>query len=61
MGKIIRAIDEWGVVRVTFADTTDIAEKACCDSGIGQNLVYGSYYGQPVKITRQQRNSAYKG
>lgn len=28
MGKIIRAIDEWGAVRVTFADTTDIAKEA---------------------------------
>lgn len=28
MGKIIRAIDEWGAVRVTFADTTDIVSEA---------------------------------
>ncbi len=28
MGKIIRAIDEWGVVRVTFADCTDIVTEA---------------------------------
>ncbi|MBQ4516930.1 MAG: Hsp33 family molecular chaperone HslO [Clostridia bacterium] len=57
MGKIIRAIDEWGVVRVTFADTTDIAEKAqsihhtspVATAALGRTLSMAAIMGSQLK------------
>ncbi|MBQ3225480.1 MAG: Hsp33 family molecular chaperone HslO [Clostridia bacterium] len=57
MGKIIRAIDEWGAVRVTFADTTDIAKKAqsihhtspVATAALGRTLTMAAIMGSQLK------------
>lgn len=57
MGKIIRAIDEWGAVRVTFADTTDIVSEAqkihktmpTATAALGRMLTMGAIMGCQLK------------
>ena len=57
MGKIIRAIDEWGAVRVTFADTTDIARYAqsihhtspVATAALGRTLTMAAIMGSQLK------------
>lgn len=57
MGRIIRAIDEWGAVRVTFADVTDVVSEAqkihhttpVATAALGRTLAMAAIMGAQLK------------
>lgn len=57
MGRIIRAIDDWGAVRVTFADGTDFAGEAqkihhttpVATAALGRTLTMAAIMGSQLK------------
>lgn len=69
MGKIIRAIDEWGAVCVTFADTTDIVSEAqkihktmpTATAALGRVLTMGAIMGCQLKAADNSVTLMVKG